>query len=155
MKRSIKKEMLLRGLVGFPLGIAIGSIITIIISLVNADGRYYPVVPSLIDKAGGELNAVILQTVLSGIIGVAFSTGSVIWEIDSWSIAKQSGLYFLVGCIALLPISYLTDWMEHSIQGAIAYFVFFLIIFIVIWIISYFILRAKIKCLNAEVKREK
>ena len=44
MKRNIKKEMLLRGLLGFPLGIAIGSIITIINSLVYADGRYYPVV---------------------------------------------------------------------------------------------------------------
>ena len=97
MKRNIKKEMLLRGLLGFPLGIAIGSIITIIISLVYADGRYYPVVSSLIDKVGGELNAVILQTVLCGIIGVGFSMGSVIWMIDSWSIAKQSGLYFLVG----------------------------------------------------------
>ncbi|STO00402.1 Protein of uncharacterised function (DUF3021) [[Eubacterium] infirmum] len=155
MKRNIKKEMLLRGLLGFPLGIAIGSIITIIISLVYADGRYYPVVSSLIDKVGGELNAVILQTVLCGIIGVGFSMGSVIWMIDSWSIAKQSGLYFLVGCIALLPISYLTGWMEHSIQGAISYFAFFVIIFMVIWIISYLILRVKIKRLNAEFKRKK
>lgn len=64
----MKKQILSRGLVGFPVGIAIGFVITLIISAYIGDGSYYPVTPELIGSMGNELNAVILQTVLCGII---------------------------------------------------------------------------------------
>ena len=34
---------------------------------------------------------------------------SVIWEIDSWSLAKQSGIYFSIACVTMLPIAYITN----------------------------------------------
>ncbi len=45
---------------------------------------------------GSEINAVILQTVLSGMIGTVFSASSVIWEIEYWSITKQTTIYFFI-----------------------------------------------------------
>lgn len=153
MDINIKKEAFVRGLAGFPTGIMIGYILSIVFSLMYADGSFHLVAPSLIEKIGNELNAVIFQTILCGVIGSAFSAGSVIWEIDSWSIAKQSAVYFLVGGLALLPIAYLTDWMEHSVKGAIRYFIVFVVIFAVIWIVKYLILRSKIKHLNGELKK--
>ncbi len=45
---------------------------------------------------GNEINAVIVQTILYGILGVGFAASSVIWEIDSWSIVKQTGIYFSI-----------------------------------------------------------
>ena len=87
-----------RGLLGFPLGIAIGFVITVIISMCIGDGSFYPVTPELIDTMKNELNAVILQTILCGILGTGFAMASVIWEIDSWSLAKQSGIYFSIAC---------------------------------------------------------
>ena len=59
----MKKQMILRGLLGFPLGIAIGYVITIIISLIWAHGYYSPVIPDLIDYVGSEIYAVILQNI--------------------------------------------------------------------------------------------
>lgn len=56
----MKKQILSRGLVGFPVGIAIGFVITLIISACIGDGFYYPVTPELIGSMGNELNAVIL-----------------------------------------------------------------------------------------------
>ena len=41
--------MIQRGLLGFPLGIAIGFVITVIISMCIGDGSFYPVTPELID----------------------------------------------------------------------------------------------------------
>ena len=153
MDINIKKEAFVRGLAGFPIGVMIGCILSIVFSFMYADGSFHAVVPSLTEKMGNELNAVIFQTILCGIIGSAFAAGSVIWEIDSWSIAKQSAVYFLVGGLVLLPIAYLTDWMEHSVKGAISYFIVFVFIFAVIWIAKYLILRSKIKRLNGEFKK--
>lgn len=85
--------MILRGLLGFPLGIAIGYVITIIISLIWAHGYYSPVIPDLIDYVGSEIYAVILQTFLCGVMGSGFAMASMIWEHEEWSIAKQTGLY--------------------------------------------------------------
>ena len=75
----MKKQIIKRGLVGFPVGIAIGFVITLMISAFIGDGYYYPVTPELIGSTGNELNAVILQTVLCGIMGSGFAMASVIW----------------------------------------------------------------------------
>ena len=88
----MKKKMIQRGLLGFPLGIAIGFVITVIISMCIGDGSFYPVTPELIDTMKNELNAVILQTILCGILGTGFAMASVIWEIDSWSLAAKRNL---------------------------------------------------------------
>lgn len=153
MDINIKKEAFVRGLAGFPIGVMIGCILSIVFSFKYADGSFHAVLPGLTEKMGNELNAVILQTILCGVIGSAFSAGSVIWEIDSWSIARQSAVYFLVGGLTLLPIAYLTHWMEHSVRGAIIYFILFVFIFAVIWIAKYLILRSKIKRINGEFKK--
>ena len=148
----MKKKVLQRGLFGFPIGIAIGYIITIIISLVQGDGYYSPVVPSLIDEVGSEIGAVVVQTTLSGILGMVTAAISVIWEMENWSIAKQTGLYFLGLSAVMLPIAYFAHWISRSLIGFTLYFASFVVIFIVIWVIQYFIWRSKISAINRNVK---
>lgn len=149
----MKKQIIKRGLVGFPAGIAIGFVITLIISACVGDGSYYPVTPELIGLMGNELNAVILQTVLCGIMGSGFAMAYVIWELDSWSLAKQSGIYFFVACIVMLPIAYVTNWMKHSIGGILCYVGIFIIIFVFVWLIQYFVWKSKIKKMDDSVKK--
>ena len=55
------KKIILRGLLGFPVGIAIGYVITIVISLIWAQGYYSPCVPELAAAMGNEIYAVTLQ----------------------------------------------------------------------------------------------
>ena len=110
----MKKKMIQRGLLGFPLGIAIGFVITVIISMCIGDGSFYPVNPELIDTMKNELNAVILQTILCGILGTGFAMASVIWEIDSWSLAKQSGIYFSIACVTMFPIALFGYLIRHK-----------------------------------------
>ena len=83
--------------------------ITLIISACIGNGSFYPVTPELIDTMGNELNAVILQTVLCAIMGVGFAAASVIWELDSWSLAKQSGEYYMIISVVMLPSAYVTN----------------------------------------------
>ncbi len=117
----MKKKLIGHGLLGFPLGITIGFVITIIVSVCIGDGSFYPVTPELLNAMGSELSAVVLQTMLCGIMGSGFAMASVIWEIDSWSIAKQTGIYFAIICAVMLPIAYITGWMQHSVAGVLLY----------------------------------
>ena len=150
----MKKQIIKRGLFGFPVGIAIGFVITIIISVCVRDGNFYPVTPELIETMGNEVNAVILQTVLCGIMGTGFAMASVIWELDSWSLAKQSGIYFLIACIIMLPIAYIANWMEHSIGGFLSYVGIFVAIFVAVWLAQYLIWKGKIKKINELINKE-
>lgn len=148
----MKKKMIQRGLLGFPLGIAIGFVITVIISMCIGDGSFYPVTPELIDTMKNELNAVILQTILCGILGTGFAMASVIWEIDSWSLAKQSGIYFAITCVIMFPISYFANWMPHSTAGILSYVGIFVAIFLAAWVTQYSVWKRKIKKMNEGIK---
>ena len=148
----MKKKILMRGLFGLPTGIAIGFVITLIISICIGNGSFYPVTPELIDAAGNELNAVILQTVLCAIMGAGFAAASIIWELDSWSLAKQSGIYFAIACVIMFPISYFANWMPHSTGGILSYVGIFVAIFLAAWVTQYSVWKRKIKKMNEGIK---
>ena len=163
----MKKKIIKRSLLGFPLGITMGYLITILISLgwANgyyilislgwANGYYSPCVPELISLMGNEINAVIFQTILCGILGVGFAASSVIWEMDSWSIVKQTGIYFSIISVIMLPIAYFAYWMEHSVVGFLIYFGIFALIFVVIWIIQFGIGRYNVRKMNEKLSQAK
>lgn len=150
----MKKKLIGRGVIGFPVGIAIGYVITVIISICIGDGFFYPVTPELVNKMGSELNAVLLQTGLSGIMGTGFAMASVIWEIDSWSLAKQSGIYFMIISVIMLPIAYFTNWMKHTALGVLSYVAIFVAIFVVVWLSQYLLWKRKIKQMNTLVNKD-
>ena len=151
----MKNQIIKLGLIGFPVGIAIGFVITLIISACIGNGFYYPVTPELISSMGNELNAVILQTVLCGIMGSGFAMASVIWDVDSWSLTKQSAIYFLIACIIMFPIAYITNWMKHSIAGVLSYVGIFVVIFVIAWLAQYLSWKRKIKRMNDCFKKDK
>ena len=144
----MKKQILLRGMLGFPLGLAMGYLITIFISLTVSDGRYYPCVPELAAVMGNEINAVLLQAVLCGILGAGFVACSVIWQIESWGILKQTGIYFSIISVIMLPTAYLSYWMEHSLKGILSYFGIFVLIFATVWIVQYAAARHNVRKMN-------
>ncbi len=144
----MKKQMMQRGVLGFPIGIAIGYVITILISAFWSSGSYLSATPELVSAMGNEINAVILQAILCGIMGSGFAMASVIWEIDGWSIAKQSGIYFAIVSAIMLPIAYIANWMEHTWMGFLSYLGIFLAIFLFAWLIQYLGWRAKINKIN-------
>ena len=144
----MKKEMIRRGLHGIPQGIAIGYVISIIISLIEGSGTYQAVVPDLATQLNSEILAIVVQMIFTAVVGGGFAAASVIWEIDEWSILKQTGVYFCVISLMLLPISYFLHWMERSVGGFIIYFGIFIVLFLVIWIIQYLFWKKRINKIN-------
>ncbi len=145
---NIKKTIFLRGFSGFPLGIAISHIISLVISLFIGKGEYVPCTPLLVQQMGSEMNAVLLQTFFSGLLGATFAACSVIWAIDSWSILKQSGIYFAITSVVMMPVAYLLNWMQHSVSGFLLYFGIFLALFVSIWVFQYILYKPNIKTIN-------
>ena len=151
----MKRKIVLRSLLGFPLGLALGYMITIIISLIFADGYYSPCVPELTTSMEREINAVLLQAFLCGILGSGFGAASVIWELENWGLVRQTGIYFTIVSVIMMPIAFVTHWMEHSLKGILSYFGIFFIIFFGIWVIQYVIAKRNVKKMNDVLYKKK
>ena len=150
----MKKELWKRGVRGFPAGVFIGYLITVVISIGIADGTYYPAAPQLIDKVGSEIHAVVLQFLLCGLVGTGFAMASVIWKIDRWSIVKQSAVYYGIICVIMMPVAYGANWMQHSVRGILSYFGVFSAVFLLSWIAQYVAWRMRVKRINDSLSKE-
>ena len=146
----MKKMILRRCLAGAPIGLAISTAITIIISLNIGDGKYYALTPELTADCGSEIMAVVIQALCSMLYGAAFSGASLVWNTD-WSLTKMTAVHFLICSAATFPTAYLMRWMEHSVGGVLLYFVQFVVIYVIIWIISYMATKRKIEAFNKKI----
>lgn len=149
----MKKKVLMSALWGFPVGIAIGHVITILLSFARGDGGFYPCMPELISAMGGELQAVTLQTLLYGCIGTSFSASSRIWQMDGWSLLRQTGVYFLINAAVLLLAAYILRWMHRSVVGFLIYLGIFTLIFALAWVIQYGIWKHSLKKINQKLNK--
>lgn len=150
----MKRKVLLRALSGIPLGIAIETVTSIVISALWAGGAYVSYEPSLVESMGSELRAMVLQTALCALLGAVFGGLSVIWELEDWSLVKKTGIYFLGASLGMLPIAWLTHWMEHSLGGFLGYFGTFAAIFAVVWLIQYARAKRDVRKLNERLNKQ-
>lgn len=147
----MKKTLIIRGIIGIPVGIAISYLITILMSFILGKGEYFPCVPELVTQMGSEMNAVLLQTLLSAILGAVCGASSAIWEIESWSLFKQTALHFVILSVTMLPIAYVLYWLQHNLISFLIFEGIFLLIFITIWLIQYLIHKSIIKKINSRL----
>lgn len=152
---AMKKKVICRTLLGFPLGVFISTTITMLISIGWGNGHYSAVVPELTAQMGSELNAFTLQYFLSGILGAACGGGACIWEMGEWSLFKRTLVYLIVLSGSMFPIAWFSWWMPHSIVGALSYIAIFLALFAVIFAVQYFFWKIKLRKMNDCLKNQK
>ncbi|MDE7264156.1 MAG: DUF3021 domain-containing protein [Anaeroplasmataceae bacterium] len=148
----MKKNIILRSLIGAPIGVVISLLITIIISICIGNGQYYAVPRELINLCGSEIVAVIVQLSCSLIVGAIGGASSIIWGIESWSLSKQTLVHMAVLVIPYFPISYLLNWMPHHLYGALAYIGAFVVAYVGIWGSIYISIKSKIKKMNKYIQ---
>ncbi|MPM59441.1 hypothetical protein SDC9_106283 [bioreactor metagenome] len=122
----MKKNIILRSLMGAPLGLTISVLITVGSSLCIADGAYYPVVPEFAAACGSELTAVVLQTVLCLFYGAVWGAASLVWEVDHWSLLRQTVTHLVLCSLSTFFVAYTAYWMGHTIASIAVYFGIFL-----------------------------
>lgn len=52
----------------------------------------------------------------------------------------------------MMPIAYVTYWMEHSIRGILSYFAIFVLIFAIVWMIQYSRAKHNIRQMNEKME---
>lgn len=151
----MKKQALLRGLLGFPLGVFIGYSITILISAGWGAGAYSAVVPQLAQQTGSEISAVVLQYVLSGVLGAACAAGSVVWEMNDWSLLKRTVIHFIILTASMFPIAWFAWWMPRTPLGIALYIGIFAAMYAIIFVVQYLFWKKKINNINAGIQKGK
>lgn len=148
------KKALLRGLIGVPIGVTISYAITILISLGWGGGEYAPVVPALADALGAETTAVALQFGLSCLMGFIFAFASAIWEIERWSLTRQTVCHFLAITLGTLPIAWVCRWAGHIPGGILGYFAIFAAAYAVLWLFITSSIRKKVREVNQKLNKQ-
>lgn len=150
----MKKKVLLRCLLGAPLGAALSTLITIVISLIAGDGAFYAVVPEFAADCGSEVAAVTWQYAASLLYGAAWAGASFVWENERWSLLRQTVTHLVICSLATFPIAYLMRWMAHDIGGILLYFGIFFGVYALIWLSQYQAIKKRVKQINNKLKRE-
>jgi hypothetical protein len=144
----------LRVLIGFPVGVMISTIFALVNSFVVGDGMFHPVAPAMLEWASSGLAATFWQFILSGILGSICAGTSIIFEIDGWSLTKQTVVHFFALVVPLVSIAILCGWTgSFGFWGITFYLLSALLIYFVIWVASYQYWKNWIRKANAQLKR--
>ncbi|MFQ9997705.1 MAG: DUF3021 domain-containing protein [Anaerococcus obesiensis] len=131
----------------FLIGVGIGSIIEIFISL--AIGEITLGVPEFLNGQDSLLKARIIEIILYGGFGIVSFIGSKIIKEDH--LLKASLTHFTILAIYFIIVGFYLKWLPN-IQTAISSLIFFVITYLIIWALIYFSTKSEIEKLNKKFK---
>ncbi|WP_459129927.1 DUF3021 domain-containing protein [Guggenheimella bovis] len=84
--------------------------------------------------------AQVRSTFFTGIIIAVMGASSVLYDIESWSILKQSIVHFFIMLVTVFPCLIFSGWYElHTPLDYMKLFLFFILIGAVLWTFFYFL----------------
>lgn len=146
----MKKQVFLRSLLGAFVGCFIGVVIIICISLAIGGGDMHVASPALLAQVGSEVGAFSLQMAAAMLIGAIWSGASVIWDVEHWSLLRQTLTHFLLCSVVCLPIAWAMDWMADQPGW---YLFGFVAMYAGIWLINYLQIRRRVREINEKLKQ--
>ena len=144
----MKNKIAIYLIVGFTVGAAIGDLIAFLSATLS--GGEGIVAAELVTKIG-LVGAIVLQTFLSGILGLISIGGMLLYEIEKWSLAKATIVHFLSIAICFVGISLVLRWFPVKFSyyavalGAMA------VGFVIIWVIMYLKWKKEVREMNEEL----
>lgn len=132
------KQILIRGLIGMLMGLAIGY--TVILGLSLSEGTL------VIDSK------VVLFNYLAGAaVGFYMAASTVIFDVEEWSLMKQTILHSLMNLPYLFVASKI-GWMPKDAFGRVVFILFYFSFYAMIWFGFKLYWSRKLKHLNQELK---
>ncbi len=147
------KHILVRFILGFGIGVLHGAMVVFFVSLgVNGiGGDYIPVVPEMVRIFGSENLAVIIQTLLTGFLGVAYAMASLVYDNPRWSFLKQSLLQFLITFPCILIVARIC-WLPDRIEGYWSLVISITAGYIINFIIHYNVAKSNVREINNKME---
>ena len=132
--------------IGFLLGVVMENII-MIISGYAATGTVLCFSPEFLSRAGNELNAAVLQLLLSGIYGAICMGSTVIYDIEKIPLLSATVLHCIAVMLSYIPLSLYLCWITTAAE-MMAVISIMLAVYFVVWLIMYCVYKMQTKELN-------
>ena len=146
-------KIIKRGLLGFVYGIFIGQTILILESLFKGDGSFTAYSSYLASITSTEIGAVMLQYLVTGIIGITFASTTVIFENEKWSLVHQIVVHFLITSVVMFFSGFLCGWFPHTVISTIIWFGVFIVVYVIMLISFTMYYKKKARELNEAIKK--
>lgn len=108
--------------------------------------------------SGGDIGSgtgLLIYFLLSGMLGVATMGGSVIYEIESWSITKCTVTHFILTMIAFY---FFGSWIGFIKFGELSFWIYTVcevVVYFIIWIVQYTKSKKEVAMMNEELRAYK
>lgn len=147
----MSKKIMRHAIAGFPIGMIIGLILSIIFSYAYGLTEYFPAPPRFMDQFDSSLNAFVSSIFIWALIGAVFSSTSLIFTGTDWSITKMSIVHFLVTYSLFFPLSLVARWYPLSIVGVLIFTLYYILIYVMMWTIFMIKAKSDIKKINHQL----
>ncbi len=134
----MKKDILIKGLIG----IAVGVFVTMTITL----GYMYFNNSESIDRA------VLTNYYIAGaVLGLIYGASSFVWEIESYSMIRQLGIYFIIIYVSFMAAAYFVELFSFNVLSVLQNTIQFIVIYIILVVIHYYRNKSWVHSLNNKV----
>lgn len=117
-------------------GILIGLMTTLIVNYSIGSQHYLPSGPQFVNRFALPLNALLVSVILWGLMGFLFGLGSFIFDIQTWSLAKQTIVNFIVYYGGFTILAICAGWFSLSWVNFGTFSLMFIVIYALIWMIN-------------------
>ena len=152
----MKKKVFKLALIGFFLGMLIGNLI----SYLSCDKSAQPLVivsPVLVERTGSVRAAMIVNTLLSGLLGAAAWAGVIFHdpEVFDWGLTKAAVYHFLLIMAFNIPIALYCGWCPPDPVSILIWTGIMAVSYFIVWLIMFLIYRKETAELNELMKNNK
>lgn len=146
------KTASIRGLQSFLYAVTINLVLEVIVTAVVNKPDFIPVLPDFAAYFSSPFLAFGVQCILVGLTSMAFGAGSVIMEFASWSLVKQSVIYFLVTATVWIPVSVFCWGLGKYKNTFYSITASYLIGYIISWSVQYKVCKKNISDINRKLE---
>lgn len=152
-RMSTQKRILLHLSVGLAAGVVIGDLIALITGSLGGEG--ISLVSAAAKKAYGLVGAVLLQNILSGLLGAASVGGMLFYAEEKWGLAGATVLHFCVIYAVYALCAWLMGWLPPRPAAYLISFAAMAAVFAVIWLVMYLRWKKTVREWNEDLKKYK
>lgn len=145
------KNALIRGLNSFIYAVAINVILALAMVVIVNEPGFVPLVPDYAAHFNSEILALLLQFVLIGLSSASFGAGSVLLEIEHWSLLKQSIVYFVVTTVIWVPVSIFCWGINKYPAAFISFVISYVFSYIITWSIQLSLCKKSVAKINEKL----
>ena len=153
---SDEKRIILKSIIGFIMGIVVGLLITAIAFMFGENKEIVIVSPEFAQSIGNTALAFVIQSVLTGMLGVAGYGGSELYRIESWSLLRSTLTHFIIVISLFFVIAFTLKWIVISdIPMMLIMLGSYVAVYFIIWLVSYLKVNHQVRDINTGLEKMK